>query len=166
MAKKATKNVPALKASEEFVVGKHSIGWVDSDFRNAFYEKSFSPSTLGKFQKLGKYMANADEIERELKPGKCSLGDVLAFLQNPPEGCKDGWANLFLIGDRVVSVRWGSDDGGWGVDAWCRDGVWSGGGRVFSPGLDSQSLDSSESLTLERAIELVKKEGYLVYKQM
>lgn len=29
-----------LKASEEFVVGKHSIGWVDSDFKSTFSDQS------------------------------------------------------------------------------------------------------------------------------
>lgn len=169
MAKKSTavKNVPMLKASDEFVVGKYNVGYVDSDFRDYFYDKSFSTSTVGKFQKLGKYMENADEIERALNPGKCSLGDVLAFLQNPPEGTKDGYYNLFLVGDKVVSVFWNSGYGIWYLYSCSRGKGWFDGNRVFSPGLGSQSLNPSEStLTLERAIELVKKEGYKIFKEI
>lgn len=166
MAKKSSvaKSVKTLKASDEFVVGKHSIGWVDSDFKDAFYDSEFSPNNLGSFQKLGEYMENADAIEKKLNPGKCTLGDVYAFLQNPPEGTKDGWANLFLIGDKVVSVSGDSEDGRWHVNTWFRGRDWGDGSRVFSPGLGAKTL--GPALTLEKAIELVKKEGYLVYKQM
>ena len=138
-------------ASVEFSIGKHGIGYVDSDFKNAFYSDSFMPHKLGTFKKLGKWMDNADMIEREINPGKCDLGDVLAFLENPPEGTKDGWANLFLIEDKVVSVRWGAGRGSWYVHAWDRGRGWDGGGRVFSPGLEARSLGSEPSVpaTLE-----------------
>ena len=107
------------------------------------------------------------EIESELKPGLCILGDVLAFLKNPPEGAKDGNWNLFYTASCVVRVYWYSFAGGWDVYAWERDGsVWDGGSRVFSPATVSGTLETKplKSLTLEDAIKLVKKEGYVIYK--
>lgn len=161
--KKVIKKSVALKASEEFVVGKHGIGYVWESFTNEFKGQTFTPNSLGKFQKLGKYFSHADEIEKELNPGKCTLGDVYALLQNPPEGTKDGWANLFLVGDKVVSVFWSVSSVGWSLHVWARGENWGDEGRVFSPGLGSQTL---EPLGLEEAIRIVKKEGYLVYKPM
>jgi hypothetical protein len=74
------------------------------------------------------------EIESELKPGICELGDVLAFLKNASEECKDGYWNLFYFPAFVVGVGWGAGFGGWGVSAWDRgDGDWSDAYRVFSP---------------------------------
>lgn len=138
-----------LKSSEEFVVGKHNIGYVDSDFKERHYDKAFSPREIGKFQTLGRYMKNAADIEKSLNPGKCELGDVLAFLKNPPEGTKDGYYNLFLIGEYVVSVYWDASYGAWDVDSWNRDEDWRDDSRVFSPGQDldpsSSTLESSNS---------------------
>lgn len=151
---------------DEFVVGKHNIGWIDSDFNTAFAGQSFAPHAIGNFKKFDKYMENADMIERELNPGRCDLGDVLAFLENPPEGTKDGYFNLFLVGDKVVSVRWRSGHGFWSVCAWRRAVSWYDASRVFSLGLGSQSFDSepSNTLTLESAIEICKKAGLQVVK--
>lgn len=157
-----------LSVDKEFVVGKNNIGWVDSDFKSEFKGQNFSPKNLGQYQKLGKYFSNADEIEKGLNPGKCELGDVYAFLQNPPEGTKDGWSNLFLVGNKVLSVYWFSERGGWSVRCWLRGDGWDVGYRVFSPETGARKLISqpSGSLTLEFAIEMVKKEGYQVSKIM
>lgn len=172
-----------LKVSDEFVVGRHNIGWVDSDFKDKFYGQEFTPNVLGKFQKLGSYMANADEIETKLNPGRCTLADVYAFLQNPPKESKDGWSNLFLVEDKVVSLFWYSEFGFWFVYTWYREFAWLDDNRVFSPGFESQSLGNLDSSTLESqekaeefldnftkelkaAIRLVKKHGYTVSKIM
>lgn len=156
--------MPKLKASEEFAVGKHSIGWVDSDFKTRYGETEFETvSTVGQYQKLGKSMNDA-QIEAELKPGLCTLGDVLAFLENPPEGTKDGWWNLFYVGAFVVDVYWGDDE--WDVYAWHRRGsTWSTGGRVFSPATVSSDPMPSElesSDTLPKMITSVYKEEAIV----
>lgn len=152
-------------SSEEFVVGKHGIGWVSSDFKSAFGALAFNKRGMGTFQKLPKSMTDA-QIEAELKPGICALGDVLAFCDAAPAECKDGWWNLFYLPDRVVSVRWGG--GGWDVDCWDRGGGrWDAGGRVFSPATDSSDTGTLEpSDTLASALETVKAAGYRVFKEL
>lgn len=148
-----------LKVAEEFVVGKHSIGWINSQFLervgNVEFEKA---GEVPKFQKLPHSMTD-EEIESELKPGICALGDVLSFLENPPEESKDGWANLFYFPSCVVSVGWCSESRYWDVYAWRRGGLrWGGGERVFSPATGLQTLSSvpSETLPLELEINGVK----------
>lgn len=168
MKKKTSTIEPAimLRASDEFAVGKHGIGYVESAFTSKFGSQSFTPTKLGVFQKLGKYMENADMIERELNPGKCTLSDIYAFLENPPEGTKDGNFNLFLVEDKVVSVYWWRGGSHWYVFVWYRVEVWRDGYRVFSPGLATSSLvpTPSGSLTLEQMISEIKRAGYTVVK--
>lgn len=164
-AKKIT--AKKLSADKEFQVGKHSIGWIDSVFHERVGgKKEFSISSMPTLQKLDRDMTDA-EIESELKPGICDLGDVLAFLDNAPKECKDGYSNIFYFSAFVVSVYWDSSGGGWGVDVWGRDDSgWSQGYRVFSPATGSLKLKSSESLTLESAIKICKKNGLKVIKEM
>lgn len=127
-----------MKASNEFVVGKHGIGieWINclnyNDFKKRFGDTEFEARPMPIFQKLGHSMTDA-EIESELKPGICELGDVLAFMDNAPQECKDGYVNLFYTNAFVVGVYW-SDDDGWDVDAEERSAsTWGVSGRVFSP---------------------------------
>lgn len=147
-----------MKSTEEFVVGKHGIGWVDSDFKKRFPDVEFPARHMPTFQKLGKRMSDA-AIESELKPGLCELGDVVAFMDNAQEECKDGWANLFYTEGFVVSVYWDSGSGHWGVGTWRRDSDdWGGGSRGFSPATDSIPLvpvvlEHSGILTLVSEIE-------------
>ena len=155
--------------TNEFQVGKHSIGWLGSYFEEKFISPNiqFEERPLGSYQTLTKYMKDA-EIENDLKPGICELGDVLAFLKNPPEGTKDGNWNLFYTASCVVRVSWDSDAGGWSVRAWNRGGSgWGAGVRVFSPAtraLEPKASELSDTLALEDAIKLVKKKGYLIYQ--
>lgn len=154
-----------MKVSQEFVVGSHKIGYVSSEFKKAFEEKEFDEKKVPSFQTLGRYMTDA-QIEFELKPGLCELGDVLAFIDNAPEECKDGNWNLFYTSAFVVVVGWGG--GGWGVGAWGRGGGGRGaGGRVFSPATVSSdsNVSSLESLTLEKAMQIVKKAGYRIFEE-
>lgn len=156
-----------MKVSMEFVKGKNGIGWVDPDFTKAFGEVEITERAMPTFQKIGKDMADA-QIESELKPGMCEMGDILSFIKNPPEECKDGYSNLFYTPSFVVSVGW--IDGEWGVYASHRDDyAWSGIDRVFSPATVS-SVSSPSALgsfdTLDSAIKILKNAGYLVYKQI
>lgn len=123
-----------LKASKEFVEGKYAIRYASSAFEERFGDEDFEEvKGMPKYQKLPRLMTD-EEIERELKPGICSLGDVLAFLKNPPAESKDGYWNLFYLPDCIVRVGWFSVDRGWYVYAWQRvDYQWDEGKRVFSP---------------------------------
>lgn len=144
-----------MKASEEFKKGKDGIGYVSSDFLKHFGDIEFDEKIAGSFQKLPRSMNDA-EIENELKPGICDLGDVLAFIKNPPEGTKDGWYNLFYTPAFVVRVRWRVDE--WDVHVWRRDDYrWRDDDRVFSPATvssvtQSSTLDPSGPLYLEQRI--------------
>lgn len=146
--------MPKLKASEEFVVGKHNIGYVSSDFKSEFKDTEFELSATPTFQKLPRAM-NDVVIESELKPGLCTVGDILAFIDNPPEGTKDDYSNLFYTKSFVVGVYWGSGSGMWSVHAYRRDGYeWGSDGRVFSPvtensGPKNFDLESFDALKLE-----------------
>lgn len=103
-------------------------------------------------QVLPRNMIDA-QIESELKPGYCTLGDVLAFLEEAPKKYKDGNWNLFYTPAFVVSVRWNGDE--WRVSAWGRDGRgWDADSRVFSPATNSKALKSKPLDTLTLPDEL------------
>lgn len=122
-----------MNSNNEFVIGKHNIGWVDSDFKKRFDNVEFEVKQVPVFKKLPRYMKDV-AIEGELTPGLCDLGDVLAFIDSAPEECKDGYWNLFYTKDFVVSVGWYSDGGYWSVRTWYRGHRdWDTDGRVFSP---------------------------------
>ena len=157
------KKVKSKKASEEFMVGKHNIGYIWDSFKNEFGNDEVSPGKILSFQKLPRDMKDS-EIISELGVQECTLGDVLTTLDAAGEEIKDGYWNIFYIKghSRVVGVRW--CDGEWLVRGWVRDDFsWFAGGRVFSPatGARSSSPKSSGSLTLESFIselkDLIKK---------
>jgi hypothetical protein len=159
-----------MKVSQEFAVGNHKIGYVSDTFSAHFAGQEFEAKPMPKFQKLPRRMTDA-EIESELKPGMCEPGDILAFMENAPEECKDGNWNLFYTPAFVVFVLWFDFSGEWRVDAWGRGGDgWGAIDRVFSPATESKTLSSSSEtltpLTLEAAIEMVKKEGYRIFKEI
>lgn len=137
------------KASEEFVVGKHNIGWL-YNFEQ-FKDDTFKTRPMPTFQKLSRSMTDA-EIESELKPGISTLGDVLTFLDEAPEEYRDGYANLFYLPSCVVDVNWHAGDRGWLVGTWLRgDDRWGAGARVRSPATGPSTLSpgTSDTLTLE-----------------
>lgn len=140
-----------FKFNDEFEVGKHKIGYLSSTFKEAFEGKSFQKKDVPKFQKLPRSMNDA-EIESDLKPGFCELGDILAFLDAAPEECGDGKWNIFYSEAFVVDVYWFAGHGAWRVSAWGRDdGVWFADSRVFSPATESSDPGSS---ALERFVPL------------
>lgn len=119
--KTKVKKPALLKASEEFVVGKHDIGYVSQSFKDYFEKESFEARPLGTYKTLPRAMTDA-EIEKELVTGLSTLGDILAFLENPPEESKNGHWNLFYTRSCVVRVDWRSGYREWNVHTWGRGG--------------------------------------------
>lgn len=155
-----------FNATKEFKEGEHSIGYVSSTFEKEFKNVEFEKCSVPTFQVLPRDMTDV-EIESELKPGMCELGDLQAFLENPPKESKDGSYNLFYFKSFVVDVRWLGAY--WHVYAWGRDGGgWLAGDRVFSPATTAGALEHSgpSDLNLESAIALVKKEGFVIFKSI
>ena len=146
-----------MEASTEFQVGKHNIGWVSSDFKERFKDTTFKARPKGKYptyQKLPRSMNDA-EIESELNPGLCELGDIVAFMDNPPQECKDGYWNLFYTPGWVVVVRWRV--GEWVVGTWPRDDrSWRADDRVFSPAI-GHSVSKTKTLGPSVALSLVSE---------
>lgn len=156
-----------MNAKTEFKEGKHSIGYVGSYFEEQFKNEKFEAvSGMPSHKILPRYMTDV-QVESGLKPGYCTLGDVLFLIDNALPEHKDGNWNLFYFPSCVVCVRWYG--GEWRVDALRRDDcAWIEGVRVFSPttGVSSHPQPSSESLALDEAIELVKNAGYKVIKEI
>lgn len=138
-----------FKVSEEFAKGKNNIGYVSDDFLREYGNEEFELGSMLKFDKLKRDMKDS-EIIKEFTVEECTLGNVLALIQNRLEVTMDGYANIFYIKghpSRVVRVYWGG--GEWVVDVWYRDGLtWSEGIRVFSPatGTLTPSTVSSDPL--------------------
>ncbi len=156
--------------SQEFKEGKYDIGYVSPDLITLIGDAPFEEKALPTFVTLPRYMTFS-EIKKEFNPQNCETGDLLAFLKNPPEGSKDGELNLFPLKECVVYVYWDANSEEWLVDAWIRGYEWGGGGRVFSPATQNSepealSSGTSDALTLERAIEVVKSAGLKVIKEM
>lgn len=151
-----------MKFSNEFKVGEHGIGYVSNDFTKRFAEQNFEESAVPpRAITLPRHMTDT-QIESELKPGYCTLGDVLAVIESGEEKYKDGNWNLFYFEACVVGVYWRSFDGGWVVSAWDRDGHgWSAGNRVFSPAAGLISSITSD-LTLESLDARVRKIEYII----
>ncbi len=132
-------------SNDVFKVGNLNIGWLDSDFPIRFPNVNFESRTLGAFKILPRNMKDSEMLSEKLAE-ECELGDVVAFLENPPEGTKDGYSNIFIIKNTafVVGVYW--LDSRWHVGTWRRDdGTWFRGDRVFSP---ATTFGLSISLTL------------------
>ncbi len=121
-----------MEVKKEFREGSNNIGYLYSEFYKNVIVEDFQPkSAVGKFQTLKRSMADV-EIEGELKPGYCTLGDVFALLKSEDKTFRDGNLNLFYLSSCVVRVDW--LDGRWRVHAWRRGGarLVCGPSRVFS----------------------------------
>ena len=143
-----------LKASEEFVVGKHQIGWVDDDFKEEFSKVSFTmPAKLPEVTTLRKYTDGNELLEKY--PNLCTLGDVLLYMKK-----KKDWAVFLVRGNDavfVVHVCWYSDCRKWLVHAWDLDRGWSAGYRsVFHTDSPSEPLNSLED-RVKRLEEIIEK---------
>lgn len=156
-----------MKTKEEFVKGKNNIGYVWDSFIKEFGEDEIVPGSVLKPQKLSRDMQDS-EILSEFSIQECTLGDVLETLKSATDDMKDGYSNIFYIKDhpsRVVGVFWRG--GEWYVGGWGRGGdTWGVGVRVFSSATSPEKLSTldSETLTLEKAIKLLKDNGYKVSK--
>lgn len=148
-----------MNTSKEFKVGKHSIGYISNSFETRFPDQSFEPVTsLPRAIILPREM-NDEQIESELRPGICTLGDVVAVLDSEDPIYKDGKWNLFYFPTCVVDVLWDSFGGEWSVSTWVRGGSgWREGNRVCSPA-SGQALEPSVTpgLTLESLDARLKK---------
>jgi hypothetical protein len=149
-----------MKTSKEFVVGKHNIGWISSNFAAKVGISEFTlPKTPARVTTLTRDMSDT-EIEKEITKGQyATLGDVLALLDSDEVTFKDGYWNLFHLPSCVVRVYWSSGYRKWRVRTWYRgDDAWDAGARVLSPATDASALETgpSDTLTLEdrvRALE-------------
>lgn len=147
--------------------------WVSSSFTERFGSKDIKlAKTVPSFKVLTNLMYD-HEIKSELGPEECTLGDVAAFLRNPPEGTKDSYANIFYVAGFVVGVRWDAVGSVWDVSVWSLDvagwsldvGQWGAGRRVFSRNwILEPKPSSSDALILDTAIAMVKEAGYTVVK--
>lgn len=158
-----------MKTSKHFKEGEHSIGYVSSNFLS-IVPKSFEKGIVPGFKTLGRNMYDS-EINSELGAEECTLGDVVAFLDNPSEVAKDGYWNIFYVAGCVVLVHWYSGRRKWYVCAWkLGDGHWHAGDRAFgrnwSLETKKEPLDTLDTLTLglSEAIRVVKEAGYQVVK--
>ena len=132
-------NMKLLKTSQEFTVGKHEIGWVDTDFTREFSNTSFTKGKLLPTFELPRDMTG-NEILKEY-PNLCTLGNVLAYMKAEKDDCR------FLVkgnsGVVVVHVYWNSGSREWNVNAWRLDAAWDAGNR-FTPCTTDSSSDSLE----------------------
>lgn len=153
-----------LKASKEFVVGKHNIGYVGSEFSNNFYDMEFEKTKPKlKTKILEKNMLDKD-ILAELKPQETTLGDFMHALDNPKdcEMLKNDYANIFYIRDSkdilwAVDACWHGAYRGWRVNAnsVVNPYEWDAGHQVVSHGFGPEKL---EPLSLESDFEARIKE--------
>ena len=125
-----------MKASEEFVVGKHNIGYINGYFKEIFGNQSFGDMNSPLESKTLEREMNDSEIMREFNVEELNLGDVLFALKNDEILLKNGDANIFYVrgGGEIfaVGVYWNYGDRKWLVDAHrLGDYRWFAGRRAF-----------------------------------
>lgn len=142
-----------MKARDVFKKRSLSIGWIDTDFIQKYGDDEVNETaSVLPFKVLPRAMYDS-EIKTELGAGTSSLGNVFAFLKDPPEGTKDGSANMFYVEACVVSMHWSAISGEWVVSAWCRnDRRWGAGYRVFTPATETSGTPDAKALPTELVI--------------
>jgi len=155
-----------MKTTEKF---KEIASYQGNDFKEWFGDMEFEDNTSKLYSKKLERSMTDSEILAEFKPTELTLGEVFNYLKTVNKKdwmlfyCKDSAGVL-----RTVGVGWRDD--GWGVDAGSVEdpGRWGDGDQVFSRNsfetLDSVTLSPSDSLTIERAIQICKDAGLVVTK--
>lgn len=147
---------------------EQTIKNTDRNFYGDYDIANTSPKKIeGKleFFTIGKYISD-DELEKEYKSRRLIPADLYTLCE------KNDFENDF------VATHWKDADGKWyfaafylwrgerSVDVDRRDRDWNG--RWWFAGVRKSSViessELSDTLTLEKAIEIVKKEGYIIYK--
>lgn len=170
--------IPAL-VGKKIIADSKLFRYTDSDFKNwntnVKGEKTKAQNLeVFEMEKNGTFEQIFGEIGDKEK--LCLTQEqILNFVENHKDKLS-GWYTFFLfrVGTEFfVAHVYLDDDGQLGVfvHRFSGDGVWHGEyrHRVVVPATDSKSLsipDTLNSLTLESAIKLVKKEGYKIYKEI
>ena len=149
----------ALRVSEEFVAGRHGIAWVGEDFMDRFGELVFSPRMSAKTWReypLPRTMSTT-EILRDLRPGKCSLGDLFVQMHQRSQW---PWSLCLILDpdDQLRMVEWRLQDGEWYVDVRGPAHRWTEIYRVYGPGTRScrRFLPGTGRITPSRGFDVLK----------
>lgn len=155
-----------MNTSDKF---KEITSYQSNSFQEWFRDMEFEDKSSKLYSKELERNMRSKEILNELKPTELTLGEVFNYLKDSVD---KSTSMIFYVRDSsgvlcAVGVEW--DDVGWFVVAYSTSHpfVWLAGYRVFSAS-PFENLESSplDTLTLEKAIELVKKEGYKVIKEL
>jgi hypothetical protein len=152
----------------QFQVGQNNISYVGDNFEEWFGDMECEESKCEYTKTELTLSMNDPLVLKKIKPNKFTLGEILYLL---PKLDKDEW-NIFYCEDksgvlRAVVVSWDAD--GWDVYAYSVESpfVWKAGDLVFSRN-SSEPLNhqTSDTLTLEKAIALCKENGLTVSKNL
>lgn len=178
---KTLHNITIPKLSGKKTIAQARIfSYLDSDFKNYGTDKPGKKTEETKFA-VCEMTEDATFKQLFTKPEEMAMTQeqILYFLENHRDLLNQDWYNFFLfkIEDEFFVAYVYVHDRGLRVLAYrlSHDDVWDAEPqrRFVVPATcvsDTQDLASrpSESLTpsLEKAIEIVKKEGYLIFKQI
>lgn len=130
---------------DEFVIGKHNIGWISS----SFLEKFDNIKLTGKGQMLQTKNLEQEmtdqEILGEFGAEEVTLEDILYMLDHNDTLLKNGYANIFYIKDTafVACVFWYAFDAAWSVGGWNRGYGWGRGDHVLSRNFRSETVNKT-----------------------
>lgn len=173
-------NIPALKGSKTIARADDVFtNYIDSDFENYGTDKKGAKTEAaplavleiekdGTFKEIFESFGNPEELV-------LSQEQIIKFCEEHKDKLQQGgYSTFFLFKTNeeffVARVLVGRDDLRVYVHRFSFDDVWGAEGRrcVVVPQLTLKNLDSghSDSLTLSRAIEVCKENGYKVIKEM
>jgi hypothetical protein len=150
-----------LKASEEFVVGKHNIGYVSD-----FFLENYGTLVVNEGKPITGKTITSTMTDSEIikQAGEVELGDILWLIDNQPDVLKETHWNVFPVknfGGEVflVSVCWGVGGRGWSVCMWHLTNEWGAGYQFFSRNwkLDTLSPDSLSLGDFESRIKALEE---------
>ena len=149
-----------VRAQNEFVVGKHNIGWISPRMEDKLKGVKVGKGKPLQYQDLTKNMYD-HEIKSELGAQEVEYADILLAMDSG-QLLANGYVNIFYVLGFAVRVSWSAVSRLWFVNDWeLDDDYWDSGRRVFSRNFSSVPLDSalasSDSLPLELKINEVQK---------